>query len=605
MSTQDCIARFKEDKQVLLLRYRFAFERSLARASFLTTEELIVLRAFVIFLVCLRRNHDPRVIWTLTGLVVRISQTLGIHRDGLHFGLPPFEVEMRRRLWWQVCDLDVRASEDHGCDPTIVEQAFDTKMPLHINDADIGPDTKEFPPARQGCTNMTLCLIRFEVANTFRRINFIPPCGPRTGWDENAAQAVMLQDKEKWITECHQRLEERYLQHCDMSVPLFWVTATVARLMVRWGATLPKETKDKLFITSLENIEYSLLHESEARTMKWGWVFRTYMQWHALAFMLSELCHRSAGDLVERAWVAVERTRDGRWGRPLTGDARAGHVWRPLRKLYRRAKEARQRSMAEEMLAKQGAVPTHIQRSVTRSGRQVTGLEPSNAQLQRFAAGPSYGEMPMDKHEWWLSQIATPGAVEDMDTADLPQRAMETTDQLTPGSQASLFDRMFSDPLHALTARAKHASEQPMSAPEKAKDRGECPQFPQQFMDGTGNVNFSLPADGVTRAADPASTAMGLLGMTASDPCISMRMYSIDSFEFDFDSGSMDTNGDVNWQILDEFVRQLGMDVNTTSDRRPGDMGINCAPNDGWNMAPRPNPSQANLRMGMGMGEGD
>ncbi|EMC99905.1 hypothetical protein BAUCODRAFT_63686, partial [Baudoinia panamericana UAMH 10762] len=357
LTPQDCLLKFNEEKLILLTRYRFGLEQSLARASFLTTEEIVVLQAFVIFLICVRRNHDARIIWTLVGLVVRIAQTMGLHRDSSQFGLSPFETEMRRRLWWQVGILDTRASEDHGCDPTIIEQSFDTKMPLNINDADISPEMTEFPPERQGCTDMSFCLIRFEVANTFRRINYVPPGPPKACGDFFAS--VTLEDKERWITECHQRLEDRYLKHCDMSVPLFWVTATVARLMMSkmWlmvyhpfqrqdgGVSLPGETKDKLFITSLENIEYALLLETETRTMKWGWLFRTYMQWHALAFILSELCCRTTGELADRAWTAIEKTRDGRWGRPFDG-ARASQLWRPLRKLYRKAKDARQRGLA-------------------------------------------------------------------------------------------------------------------------------------------------------------------------------------------------------------------------------------------------------------------
>lgn len=124
----DCRERWGEDRETLLRRYRFGFEQALARANFLYCDETVILQAFVVFLVLLRRNDDARKIWTLTGLVVRIAQTLGVHRDGCHFGLPPFEIEMRRRLWWQVCILDARSSEDHGCDPTIVEAQFDTKM---------------------------------------------------------------------------------------------------------------------------------------------------------------------------------------------------------------------------------------------------------------------------------------------------------------------------------------------------------------------------------------------------------------------------------------------------------------------------------------------
>ncbi|KAK3725919.1 hypothetical protein LTR37_000067 [Vermiconidia calcicola] len=431
LNPEDCIAKFGEERSVLLARYRFAIEQALARASFLTTEETVVLQAFVIFLMCLRRNNDARVIWTLTGLIVRIAQTLGVHRDGSHFGLSPFEVEMRRRLWWQVCILDIRASEDHGCDPTILEQAFDTKMPLNINDIDINPNMKEFPLERQGCTDMSFCLIRFEVANTFRRINYVPP-GPPRACQENLAN-VTLEDKEKWITECHQRLEERYLKHCDMSVPLFWVTATVARLMMSkmWlmvyhpfqgqdgGASLPNVIKEKLFITSLENIEYAILLETEARTMKWGWLFKTYMQRHALAFILSELCHRTTGDLVDRAWNAVEKTRDGRWGMQITGDdPRSGHVWRPLMKLYQKAKAARQRGLQEEALTKQRALPP--QRTYTPNTNpmfehpnrpRMTRAPLSQAQASRFANGPTFGQMPVDKHELFRSPSLS-GSVE-------------------------------------------------------------------------------------------------------------------------------------------------------------------------------------------------
>lgn len=127
-TADECLQKWGEDRTSLLNRYRFALEQALARANFLYCDEIVILQAFVIFLILLRRNDDARKIWTLTGLVVRIAQTLGIHRDGSHFGLAPFEIEMRRRLWWQVCVLDARSSEDHGCDPTIIEAQFDAKM---------------------------------------------------------------------------------------------------------------------------------------------------------------------------------------------------------------------------------------------------------------------------------------------------------------------------------------------------------------------------------------------------------------------------------------------------------------------------------------------
>jgi hypothetical protein len=559
LSPEDCQAKLNEDKTVLLSRYRFAIEQALARANFLTTEETIVLQAFVIFLICLRRNNDARVIWTLTGLVVRIAQTIGVHRDGSHFNLPPFEVEMRRRLWWQVCILDTRASEDHGCDPTIIEQSFDTKMPLNVNDVDISPDMTEFPPERQGCTDITFCLIRFEVANTFRRINYIPP-GPSKASAEYSTN-VTLQDKEKWITECHKRLEERYLKHCDMSVPLFWVTATVARLMMSkmWlmvyhpfqrqdgGASLPDETKEKLFITSLENIEYSILLDTEGRTMKWGWLFKTYIQWHALAFILSELCHRTTGDLVERAWNAVEKSKDGRWGVRFTDDSRVHHLWRPLRKLYRKAREARQAGLQEEAMTKQRPLPPQRTYSPNAnpmfghpSRPHMTRAPLSQAQLQRFAGGPSFGQVPVDKHELFTSpKMSEASGLEDIDKADTSR----LTNDSTPGSTYGTNNGQMRGTYPPYNNMAQMPA---MQQPD--------PRYGANFF-----INTNSNTMGGTVNVDYSNFNNNLLPQNNGP----MRMDSLDSNMDlgDLDMSVMDTAGDLNWENWDQLVKQFGMDV--------------------------------------------
>ncbi|KAI2480160.1 c6 transcription [Pyrenophora tritici-repentis] len=424
---EDCLARWGEDRGVLLNRYRFGLEQALARANFLYCDEVIILQAFVVFMVLLRRNDDARKIWTLTGLVVRISQTLGIHRDGSHFGLPPFQVEMRRRLWWQVCILDARSSEDHGCDPNIVEAQFDTKMPLNVNDTDLYPDMTEFPEERQGFTDMTFCLLRFEIANIFRRIIYVPP-GPNKCTEFFAG--LTIEQKEKWITECHQAMEAKYLKNCDMNIPICWVTATISRLIMSkmWliiyhphqrkdgGITLPQETKDKLFITSLENVEYSLLLETEARTMKWGWLFRTYIQWHAIAFLLSELCVRTKGEAVERAWRALEATA-GHWWFPLNdslqmGKGQQGCLWKPLRKLLAKAKAAREREMALERasIAIRNAQFRNDQRSfefpeamAPKTLSSVTSQHLDAAALDSLLrpAASKLGEVPFTQHPSW------------------------------------------------------------------------------------------------------------------------------------------------------------------------------------------------------------
>lgn len=357
LSNDDCILQLGLEKQAALRKYRFAVEQALARASFLNTQELVVLQSVLLFLTCVRRSDDTRYVWTLTGLLIRLAQGLGIHRDGQQFGLSPFETEMRRRLFWQINSLDARASEDQGTDPSIAEQSFDTKFPLNINDEDIDPSMKETPQEHEGATEMTFDLIRYSMGVTVRRLSYAPPAeGPcRT---MNARMSI--EDKERMIEDLHQYLEQKYLSHCDMSVPLHWVAATVARLILAkmWlvvhhpfsrsdaGAGLPQETKDRLFRTSIEVIEFSRLLETEKTTLRWGWLFRTYVQWHAIAFVISQLCIRTIGPEVDKAWMVIEGVFDD-WGGTVTSNQR-GMLWKPLRKLMAKARAERAKALKKQ-----------------------------------------------------------------------------------------------------------------------------------------------------------------------------------------------------------------------------------------------------------------
>lgn len=298
----------------------------------------------------------------------------------------------------------------------------------------------EFPKERQGFTDMTFCLIRFEVTNIFRRILYIPP-GP--GRCNYFFSNLTVSEKEKWISDCHQRLEDKYLKDCDMTIPLCWVTATISRLVMSkmWlivyhphqrkdgGASLPQETKDKLFITSLENIEYSILLETEARTMKWGWLFRTYVQWHAIAFLLSELCVRTKGEAVDRAWRALEATA-GRWWFPL-GDTspyrkgKAGCLWKPLRKLMAKAQSARQKELALERasqaLKSGGPFYTDFSQLTDHLNKQDPG-QPDPDSLDRLLrpAAPKLGEMPIAQPPTWTGSPRSGSQSEFSFTADTP-----------------------------------------------------------------------------------------------------------------------------------------------------------------------------------------
>ena len=79
---------------------------------------------------------DPRSLFCLTSVAVRIAQRMGLHHDGTSYGLPSFEVEMRRRLGWQIVLLDNRITEVSGAGNSIVTHTWTTNFPSNVNDND-------------------------------------------------------------------------------------------------------------------------------------------------------------------------------------------------------------------------------------------------------------------------------------------------------------------------------------------------------------------------------------------------------------------------------------------------------------------------------------
>lgn len=347
---------FGVDRPRLISQYRFALEQSLAKAEFLVSSEMVVLQAFILFLVLVRRHDDTRVSWTLTGLAVRMGQSMGLHRDGTSFpGLTPLEIEMRRRLFWALCILDLRAAEDQGTDLTIIDRTFDTEFPLNINDADITPEMTEMPQPRQGSTDMTFSLIRYEICGLARRLHTMSSANagscPRDA-------AISFEERENMVREVYASVEGKFFLGPDASQdPILWTAANIARVIVAKmtlviyqpmlfpgpeGETLSSEIRDRIFTAATEIFEYNHQLNSDPRSRPWRWLFQTYTAWHAVAYVLMEVVRRPWSAAVERAWAALNATFASPNPEDLNRIAGDQSVWLPLKKIYLKAKKHRE-----------------------------------------------------------------------------------------------------------------------------------------------------------------------------------------------------------------------------------------------------------------------
>ena len=416
------MTNFGSPKTDLNLKYRLGLEHALAKADFLNVPDLVLVQAFALFLCLVRRHDSPRFVWMMTGLVIRMAQYLGLQRDGAHFEqLTPFEIEMRRKVWWAVCILDVRASEDQGTDLTITSGSFDTKIPLNINDEDINPESKQIPKERDGLTDMSFARIFAGTCDIVRQM--MAP-GIRDG-------AAGLEDQSRLLTEFYQKYEQGYFRYATESGNIaYWVGVTIARLTMAKMTlivSLPvlfssptehfsDEIRSKLLVSAIEVAEYNHALNTEQACRQWRWIYQTYTHWHAIVYLLVEISRRPWSPNVERAWVALHSS----WLIPAqTPMDRNLRIWVPLRKLMTKARKHRNAELNRLRADPQAAARLYIEDEKIPLPSS-SGPFPSGSSVDIF-------------REWWRQLVAIPeGPGDDAQTsgvsgAGLVDPSMRTT----------------------------------------------------------------------------------------------------------------------------------------------------------------------------------
>ncbi|KAJ6257555.1 hypothetical protein Dda_7340 [Drechslerella dactyloides] len=164
LSEEDARLNFGTSKEELVVRYQLGTEQSLEKAGILKTSDLAAVQALTVYINTLLSNKERDPAWALVGVLIRIAVRLQIHKDGSHFPeLTAFDLEMRRRLWWQICLVDSRAGAAKVSKFLITEDMFDAKLPSNIDDADINPKATSLPDSCERRTDMTISLVRIVI----------------------------------------------------------------------------------------------------------------------------------------------------------------------------------------------------------------------------------------------------------------------------------------------------------------------------------------------------------------------------------------------------------------------------------------------------------
>lgn len=238
---------------------------------------------------------------------------MGLHRESSLNGLPPFEAEMRRRVWWQAVILDTRAAQLTGVSlRQDVELLGDTKQPVNVNDSDLTPSMGMLPPASATVTDMVFCSVRYEIGIWMVRNRSLLGMAPPS---ELKAKLI------KSIDDLEQALQDRYLREIDTNVPLNLLTTYLAQSAISQlrlsvydpihrrerGSDLDQDQLDVLFDNSLKVIQLDILANSTPSLERYNWHVANFFPFEAFVLLISTLPGRATRQMVDVAWDVINQ----------------------------------------------------------------------------------------------------------------------------------------------------------------------------------------------------------------------------------------------------------------------------------------------------------
>lgn len=260
--------------------------------------------------------------WVLNGICVRIAQKMGLHRDGELLGLPPFETEMRRRIWWQIFMLDSKFSMISGLSQSLLPRPSDCKLPKNLNDADLHTTATERYQEHEGPTEMVVPLLVYQIGYCIQQepdIEALMLYNELRTLSSSRKSKVQSAQTSAFIKTLEDRLNGVMEKNSKPSAgPVHEFAGLLKSLMLQkiketscppqeqpeWGTEI-MTPKDNLFKWSVMTTEQNINAYKSNKYPGFHWFIKLLFQYDVLILMVGQLSQRMSGSLVERAWQQI------------------------------------------------------------------------------------------------------------------------------------------------------------------------------------------------------------------------------------------------------------------------------------------------------------
>ncbi|PKK49661.1 hypothetical protein CI102_5430 [Trichoderma harzianum] len=346
LDEEETLACFDTPRIGLIARFRLGTERALANAELLMTRKIETIQAFVIYLSLLPYIGSQELLSPFMGLLLRIATSLQLHRDAENFKMPTLtkvEIEIRRRLWWQIIFLDSKSRSKRTAGLSASDTMFDTKTPSHMLEDGKGA----FLDPSNAQNQSIVCIIRCEVWLLSRFLN--------------ANRPNPLEQKLDAFNRTRSRLETLCMPSVSSNHALTSLVKTMTSLVLskvehaiylqhlhnlKELSQMPsQEMMQHHLDLSIDILKQAHCLRTEPSWKRWRWQLQGDFPWASMSVVFIQLCQSPWSAISEKGWALThlifEETRD---------KVKLSPSWNKLNKLIIAAEVHRGRNPAEGTL---------------------------------------------------------------------------------------------------------------------------------------------------------------------------------------------------------------------------------------------------------------
>lgn len=334
LTAAEIMAGFGKSKAVLLAKSRLLAEKDLARCQYLSTKNLPVMQALVIYTSTLPFANMQDIAGPIAASTVQIAMKSGIH-DPMERNRHT-DADIRLMTWLQVCFM---ASPHQVADSAASEWPVDAES--------VAECVKRLYPDAE---SQLLLSTRHAIWKLSRQLS----SRGRTdiGNDaETVVAAAKMHIENEFEAHLHQVSKSPFIAFVQKMAELFFAKIQHGLLAQKWhglkrGALFTGDAPitQSLLTTTMATLEATHSLNTKTDWAPWKWQLQGFFPWVAMKLVFAQFSDAQWTPLAERAWVLANAVSG-----TVPDDLRLDPAWASLVKLMDAAREHREREMARLM----------------------------------------------------------------------------------------------------------------------------------------------------------------------------------------------------------------------------------------------------------------